>query len=113
MFFNYFGMGLVQIVSHLSINSLFVTLIFYASTTMQKSYSMMFMTRFVGRTLFAAAKSETPVASAAAAATTRSGHNPLEEFFEPDRSQDEDKPVVYGTILFIFIFTNRVQPSLH
>lgn len=55
----------------------------------------MFMTRFIGRTLLAAAKSETHAASAAAATAT-SGHNPLEEFFEADRSQDEDKPIVYG-----------------
>ena len=57
----------------------------------------MFMTRFIGRTLLAAAKSETHAASAAAATAT-SGHNPLEEFFEADRSQDEDKPIVYGMI---------------
>ncbi|KAJ6675088.1 RIBOSOMAL PROTEIN S15P/S13E [Salix viminalis] len=57
--------------------------------------SIMFMTRFIGRTLLAAAKSETHATSAAAAAAT-SGHNPLEDFFEADRSQDEDKPIVYG-----------------
>ncbi|KAJ4834548.1 hypothetical protein Tsubulata_023709 [Turnera subulata] len=58
----------------------------------------MFVSRFIGRTLSAAAaaKSETSTASAAVAAATRSGHNPLEEFFELDRSQDEDKPVAYG-----------------
>ncbi|EEF52044.1 structural constituent of ribosome, putative [Ricinus communis] len=56
----------------------------------------MFLTRFIGRTLFAAAKSETPAAAAAATATTRTPLNPLEEFFEADRSQDEAKPVVYG-----------------
>ncbi|CAK7348561.1 unnamed protein product [Dovyalis caffra] len=55
----------------------------------------MFMTRFIGRTLLAAAKSETHAASAAAATAT-SGHNPLEDFFEADRSLDEDKPIVYG-----------------
>ena len=54
----------------------------------------MFMTRFIGRTLLAAAKSETHAAAAAAT----SGHNPLEDFFEADRSQDEDKPIVYGMI---------------
>jgi hypothetical protein len=65
---------------------------------LQKSdSSIMFMTRFIGRTLLAAAKSETHAASAAAATAT-SGHNPLEEFFEADRSQDEDKPIVYGMI---------------
>jgi large subunit ribosomal protein L47 len=60
----------------------------------------MFLTRFTGRTLLAAAKSETPAASAAAAAaaTATSGHNPLKDFFEFDRSQDEDKLIVYGMI---------------
>lgn len=58
-------------------------------------YSIMFMTRFFGRTLLAAAKSET--SAGAAAATTTSVRNPLEEFFEVERSQDEDKPIVYGT----------------
>ncbi|KAM7491608.1 hypothetical protein LguiA_034529 [Lonicera macranthoides] len=56
----------------------------------------MFLTRIFGRTLFAAAKTETSAASAAATSTVRTGHNPLEEFFEADRSLDEDKPVVYG-----------------
>ncbi|XP_077219157.1 uncharacterized protein LOC143853318 isoform X2 [Tasmannia lanceolata] len=53
----------------------------------------MFISRFFGRTLFTAAKSE---ASAAANASVRTMRNPLEEFFEADRSQEEDKPVVYG-----------------
>ncbi|KAJ9177844.1 hypothetical protein P3X46_013010 [Hevea brasiliensis] len=52
----------------------------------------MFMTRFIGRTLFAAVKSET----SAAAAATGYARNPLEAFFEADRTQDEDKRVVYG-----------------
>ncbi|KAH8517112.1 hypothetical protein H0E87_005168 [Populus deltoides] len=58
----------------------------------------MFLTRFTGRTLLAAAKSETPAASAAAAAaaTATSGHNPLNDFFEFDRGQDDDKLIVYG-----------------
>ncbi|KAA8540849.1 hypothetical protein F0562_024812 [Nyssa sinensis] len=59
-------------------------------------FTIMFLTRVLGRTLFAAAKSETSAAAAAAASTTRTGHNPLEEFFEADRSPDEEKPVVYG-----------------
>ncbi|KAJ7008015.1 hypothetical protein NC653_006898 [Populus alba x Populus x berolinensis] len=58
-------------------------------------FSIMFLTRFTGRTLLAAAKSETPAASAAAATAT-SGHNPLKDFFEFDRSEDGDKPIVYG-----------------
>ncbi|KAG2678995.1 hypothetical protein I3843_11G029800 [Carya illinoinensis] len=53
----------------------------------------MFLSRIFGRTLFAAAKSETSAATAAAASAAR---NPLEEFFEADRSVDDDKPVVYG-----------------
>ncbi|XP_010259749.1 PREDICTED: 39S ribosomal protein L47, mitochondrial [Nelumbo nucifera] len=56
----------------------------------------MFMTRVFGRTLFAAAKSEASAATAAAAASARMVHNPLQEFFEADRSQDDDQPVVYG-----------------
>ncbi|KAJ8753581.1 hypothetical protein K2173_022822 [Erythroxylum novogranatense] len=56
----------------------------------------MFVRRVIGRTLSSAAKSETSAASAATAAgTTRSGKNPLEEFFEADRKQDDNKPV-YG-----------------
>ena len=54
----------------------------------------MFLSRYFGRTLLAAAKSETPAAAAAAA---RTEYNPLAEFFEADRSAEDDKPVVYGT----------------
>ncbi|EHA8589394.1 39S ribosomal protein L47, mitochondrial [Cocos nucifera] len=53
---------------------------------------IMFMSRFFGRVLFAAAKSE----SAAASAFAEKLHNPLEEFFEVDRRTDDEKPVVYG-----------------
>ncbi|KDP35379.1 hypothetical protein JCGZ_10363 [Jatropha curcas] len=66
----------------------------FMTKRIQVSNSIMFMTRFIGRTLFSAAKSET--SAAAAAATIQSARNPLEEFFEADRSQDEDKKVVYG-----------------
>ncbi|XP_044481204.1 39S ribosomal protein L47, mitochondrial-like [Mangifera indica] len=52
----------------------------------------MFMTRFIGRSFLAAAKSES---SAATATMSTSGHNPLEELFEKDRSLDDQKPV-YG-----------------
>ena len=55
--------------------------------------------RAIGRTLFAAVKADTSSASSAAAAaasTARTKHNPLEDFFEADRSPDDDKPVVYG-----------------
>lgn len=53
----------------------------------------MFLSRIFGRTLFAAVKSETSGATAAAATVAR---NPLEEFFELDRSTEDEKPVVYG-----------------
>ncbi|XP_022988417.1 39S ribosomal protein L47, mitochondrial [Cucurbita maxima] len=55
----------------------------------------MFLTRVIGRRFLAAARSETSSA-AAAASTATTGYNPLEEFFEADRSPDDDKPVVYG-----------------
>uniref|UniRef100_A0A2P2JLA1 Hydroxcinnamoyl-CoA quinate/shikimate hydroxycinnamoyltransferase n=1 Tax=Rhizophora mucronata TaxID=61149 RepID=A0A2P2JLA1_RHIMU len=59
----------------------------------------MLIRRFIGRVLFAAAKSETSTANTTAnAASMMSAKNPLEEFFEVDRSQDEAKPIVYGTI---------------
>lgn len=61
----------------------------------------MFLTRVFGRTFLAAARSETSSATgAAAAATARMGYNPLEEFFEAERSPDDDKPVVYGTLSY-------------
>jgi len=54
---------------------------------------IMLVSRIFGRTLFAAAKSEAYSATAAATSVAR---NPLQEFFEADRSIDDDKPVVYG-----------------
>ncbi|XP_071723296.1 uncharacterized protein [Rutidosis leptorrhynchoides] len=52
----------------------------------------MFLRRFVGRTFLAAsAKSESSATS-----TLRTAQNPLEEFFEVDRNQEDEKPVVYG-----------------
>ncbi|CAL9758371.1 unnamed protein product [Musa acuminata subsp. burmannicoides] len=58
----------------------------------------MLVSRVLGRVLCAASKSESFATSAAAAAadSARRAHNPLEEFFEVDRSTDEEKPVVYG-----------------
>ncbi|KAL3536827.1 hypothetical protein ACH5RR_000193 [Cinchona calisaya] len=57
----------------------------------------MSMIRAIGRTLFAAAKTETSSAAAAASTVHRTRHNnPLDDFFEADRSPDDDKPVVYG-----------------
>ncbi|KAL8529840.1 hypothetical protein ACS0TY_007047 [Phlomoides rotata] len=54
----------------------------------------MFLTRIFGRTLFAAAKSESSAAPVATA--FRGQRNPLEEFFEVERNQDDETPVVYG-----------------
>ncbi|XP_028100924.1 39S ribosomal protein L47, mitochondrial-like isoform X1 [Camellia sinensis] len=56
----------------------------------------MFISRLFGRTLFAAAKSEAFATVAAAGSIARTSYNPLEEFFEVDRSANDDKPVVYG-----------------
>lgn len=64
----------------------------------------MLLSRVFGRTLFTAAKPETSAAASAAASTARSGYNPLEEFFEADRSPDDDKSVVYGRIFLFLIF---------
>lgn len=64
----------------------------------------MFVSRYLGRALFAAAKSETSAAAAAAGSSARKAYNPLEEFFEVDRSPDEDKPVVYGTTFSLLFF---------
>lgn len=53
----------------------------------------------MGRMLFStAAKSAESTSSTAAAASTvaRVAKNPLEEFFELDRSTEEEKPIVYG-----------------
>ncbi|KAM7258615.1 hypothetical protein ACFE04_014356 [Oxalis oulophora] len=57
----------------------------------------MFLRRFIGRTtlLSSAAKSESS-AAAAAAGELRTAQNPLEEFFELDRTQEDDNKVVYG-----------------
>lgn len=62
----------------------------------------MFMTRFFGRSFLAAAKSESSAASGAAATMATSGHNPLEELFEKDRTLDDQKPV-YGTTTYLLI----------
>lgn len=67
----------------------------------------MFMSRFLGRALFAAARTESSAgtAAAASAATFGTGHNPLEAFFEADRNPENDTPVVYGTC-FSFCYMN-------
>lgn len=68
--------------------------------------TIMFMTRFFGRTVFAAVRAESSAAAvgSASASTSRTGRNPLEEFFEADRDPDEDKPVVYGMGFYIVAF---------
>ncbi|XP_021722149.1 39S ribosomal protein L47, mitochondrial-like [Chenopodium quinoa] len=55
----------------------------------------MFLRRIGGRILSAAARYEHTSTGGAAAAST-SVRNPLEQFFEVDRSTDDDKRVVYG-----------------
>jgi len=62
----------------------------------------MFTSRVLARVLFSAVKSESSSTAAAAAAASagstavRTARNPLEEFFELDRSTEEEKPIVYG-----------------
>ncbi|XP_059303842.1 uncharacterized protein LOC132055858 [Lycium ferocissimum] len=57
----------------------------------------MLAARLFGRTfLAAAAKSESSAAAAAASSATREALNPLVQFFEVDRTAEDDKPVVYG-----------------
>lgn len=55
----------------------------------------MFLSRTLGRTLFSAAARSKHYTTAAPAGG-REVRNPLQEFFEADRSPDDDKPVVYG-----------------
>lgn len=70
----------------------------------------MFLSRAFGRTLFAAARSK-HYSTTAAAAGGREVHNPLQEFFEADRSTENDKPVVYGmhyaSLIFIWIWNKN------
>nr|GMC74383.1 39S ribosomal protein L47, mitochondrial-like [Ipomoea batatas] len=57
----------------------------------------MLAARLFGRALLAAAKSESSGAAAASGTAVREAfQNPLEQFFEADRSVDDEKPVVYG-----------------
>lgn len=64
----------------------------------------MFVSRIVRRAFGAAARSKAYSTSsevsdsAAATVSAKRTLNPLEEFFEPDRSKDEEKPVTYGII---------------
>ena len=65
----------------------------------------MFLTRFIGRRFLAvAASARSESTTAAAASTVKIAKNPLEEFFEFDRSQDEDKPVVYGAYMSMMLW---------
>lgn len=64
----------------------------------------MLAARLFGRALLAAAKSESTGAAAAAGTAVRGAvQNPLEQFFEADRSVEDDKPVVYGKVRNLFI----------
>ncbi|GAB2221178.1 hypothetical protein Droror1_Dr00012347 [Drosera rotundifolia] len=56
----------------------------------------MFLRRAIGRTLFAATRSHSSAAPAAASSTSSATYNPLLQFFETDRNAEDDKPVVYG-----------------
>ncbi|XP_073225249.1 uncharacterized protein [Cicer arietinum] len=56
----------------------------------------MFLAKAFGRRFFAAAAARSKQYSTTTAAAGSQGHNPLEEFFEVDRTPDDEKPVVYG-----------------
>ncbi|KAF9607100.1 hypothetical protein IFM89_032216 [Coptis chinensis] len=56
---------------------------------------MFMMVRVFRRTLFTAAARSAQASNANTAASSTM-YNPLEAFFEADRSREEDKPVVYG-----------------
>nr|GMC72208.1 39S ribosomal protein L47, mitochondrial-like [Ipomoea batatas] len=65
----------------------------------------MLAARLFGRALLAAAKSESSGAAAASGTAVREAfQNPLEQFFEADRSVDDEKPVVYGKVGNLFLF---------
>ena len=56
----------------------------------------MYLRKICGRILSAAVKSDHGGPSAAASTSVR---NPLEQFFEVDRTADDDKRLVYGTFI--------------
>lgn len=56
----------------------------------------MFLAKAFGRTFFAAAAKSKHCSTTAAAASGSVARNPLPDFFEADRSLENDKPVVYG-----------------
>ncbi|EEC79917.1 hypothetical protein OsI_21467 [Oryza sativa Indica Group] len=53
---------------------------------------MLSLSRALGRRLFSSSSAAASDATAAAAAVVRKAQNPLEEFFEVERSTEEDKP---------------------
>lgn len=76
----------------------------------------MFTSRVLGRVLFSAVKSESSTAAAAAGSTAvRTARNPLEEFFELDRSTEEEKPIVYGNTFLILSldFLEKISTLVH
>ncbi|KAF6167405.1 hypothetical protein GIB67_004523 [Kingdonia uniflora] len=71
----------------------------------------MLVARIFRRALLSgAARSEyctsTAVAAAGSSTSTRTTHNPLEEFFELDRNLEDEKPIAYGMhfepLMFLF-----------
>ncbi|CAN6166405.1 unnamed protein product [Urochloa humidicola] len=53
---------------------------------------MLSLSRALGRRLFSSAAAATESAAAASTSAVRKAQNPLEEFFEVERSTEEDKP---------------------
>ncbi|CAL5036446.1 unnamed protein product [Urochloa decumbens] len=53
---------------------------------------MLSLSRALGRRLFSSAAAATESAAAASTSVVRKAQNPLEEFFEVERSTEEDKP---------------------
>ncbi|KAH0690464.1 hypothetical protein KY289_017822 [Solanum tuberosum] len=67
----------------------------WLSSSLSNLVSVMLAARLFGRTFLAAAKSESSAAAAASSSAART-LNPLEQFFEVDRTPEDDKPIVYG-----------------
>ena len=64
----------------------------------QDAAVMLSLSRALGRRLFSSAAAASESAAAASTSAVRKAQNPLEEFFEVDRSTEEDKPRPhYGT----------------
>ncbi|KAL5996087.1 hypothetical protein ACLOJK_026160 [Asimina triloba] len=73
----------------------------------------MFLSRVLARRLFTAAKSEASASAAPAVSSAKTTYNPLEEFFEADRSADDDKPVVYGIDSVYSLYCTLFWEQLH